>query len=118
MLCNRRKGVLTFEWILLLTLLVIGIVGGLTVMRDSIIIECAETADAILHHDHSYQIEPSLHVKLITSRGVILNKATGELLETDSEMSVLSGFSGGSEYIDYGNSVYQSHVTVKAPAKE
>ncbi|MDO4628530.1 MAG: hypothetical protein Q4C70_05060 [Planctomycetia bacterium] len=116
MLRNRRKGILTFEWILLITLLVIGIVGGLTVMRDSIIIECAETADAMLHHDHSYHIEPSLKVTLYTSGGTII--VNGEADSSDEKIPVYSGYSAGSEFIDYSNAVQHSHVTIRTPQKE
>jgi len=38
---NRRKrlGILTFEWILLVTLVVIGIIGGLSAVRNAILCE-------------------------------------------------------------------------------
>ena len=49
-------GVLTFEWILLVTLLVIGIVGGVAAVRDAIIDELGDVAQAMLTLDQSYTI--------------------------------------------------------------
>ena len=53
---NDESGVLTFEWILLLTLLVIGIVGGLAAVRDAYIIELSSAASAITALDLGYSI--------------------------------------------------------------
>ena len=53
---NDESGVLTFEWILLLTLLVIGIVGGLAAVRDAYIIELSSAANAITSLDMGYSI--------------------------------------------------------------
>lgn len=36
---SSRRGVLTFEWILLISLLVIGIIGGLSAVRNSLLSE-------------------------------------------------------------------------------
>ena len=44
---NRRRGMLTVEWILLLTVLVIGIIGGLGAVRIAINAELQDLADAI-----------------------------------------------------------------------
>jgi len=55
-------GILTFEWILLVTLLVIGIVGGVAAVRDAIIDELGDVAQAMLALDQSYTI---LHPLLI-----------------------------------------------------
>lgn len=44
---HRRRGFLTVEWILLITLLVIGIVGGLVVVRDAILDELKDMSHAI-----------------------------------------------------------------------
>lgn len=64
---NEESGVLTFEWILLITLLVIGIVGGLAVIRDAYVIEAAETAEAMMALNQSYVIQPSLGAIITTS---------------------------------------------------
>jgi hypothetical protein len=47
-------GVLTFEWTLLIVLVVFGIVGGLAAARDVMIDELGDTAQAILAFDQSY----------------------------------------------------------------
>lgn len=52
----RRKGLLTFEWILLVTLMVIGIMGGITILRDVLIVKTAQAAEATLRVNHSYHI--------------------------------------------------------------
>jgi Flp pilus assembly pilin Flp len=44
---RRRRGVLTFEWLLLITVVVIGIVGGLSTVRDALINELDELAAAV-----------------------------------------------------------------------
>jgi Flp pilus assembly pilin Flp len=53
---REDEGVLTFEWILLITLLVIGVVGGISVVRDAINVELLDVADAILTLDQSYTV--------------------------------------------------------------
>jgi len=62
-------GVLTFEWTLLVVVLVFGIVGGLAAARDVMIDELGDTAEAILEFDQSYSfagitgvIGPSVYV--------------------------------------------------------
>ena len=52
----EEDGVLSFEWTLLLTLLVLGIVGGLAGARDAIIDEFGDVAQAMLALDHSMTI--------------------------------------------------------------
>jgi hypothetical protein len=49
-------GVLSFEWVLLLTLLTIGIVSGLTGARDAMIDELGDVAHAAICLDQSYFI--------------------------------------------------------------
>ena len=56
------EGVLTFEWVLLVTLLVIGIVGGVAAVRDAIIDELGDVAQAMLALDQSFTI---LHPLLV-----------------------------------------------------
>lgn len=46
---RRRRGVLTLEWILLVTVIVIGIVGGLAVVRTATLGELQDLAEAITH---------------------------------------------------------------------
>lgn len=44
---TKRRGVLTLEWILLVTVLVIGIIGGLGAVRNATIGELVDLAEAI-----------------------------------------------------------------------
>ncbi len=44
---RKRRGVLTFEWILLISLLVIGIIGGLSAVRNALLCELNQLADCI-----------------------------------------------------------------------
>lgn len=53
---NETDGVLSFEWILLLTLLTIGIVGGIAAARDAIIDELGDVAEAAQGIDQSYSL--------------------------------------------------------------
>jgi len=53
---REDEGVLTFEWILLITVLVIGIVGGLSAVRDAVITELGDVAEAMISLDQSYVI--------------------------------------------------------------
>ena len=59
---NEDDGVLSFEWTLLLTLLTIGIVGGLAAARDAIIDELGDAAQAMLALDHTMTIDFPLQV--------------------------------------------------------
>ncbi|HZN35210.1 MAG TPA: hypothetical protein VFB80_15385 [Pirellulaceae bacterium] len=60
----EEDGVLSFEWVMLLTLLVIGIVGGVAAARDAIIDELGDTAQVMLAVDQSYHIGFPLLVQL------------------------------------------------------
>jgi len=59
-ICGRvlreDAGVLTFEWILLITLLVLGIIGGLTAVRDAVVDELGDVAGAVVNFDQSYTV--------------------------------------------------------------
>ena len=59
---NEDDGVLTFEWVLLVTLLTFGIVSGLAGARDAIIDELGDVAQAMLALDQTYTIEFPLSV--------------------------------------------------------
>jgi Flp pilus assembly pilin Flp len=56
------EGVLTFEWILLLTLVVIGVIGGIAGIRDAINHEAQGTVGAVVSLDQSYFVAPPLGV--------------------------------------------------------
>ena len=49
---------MSFEWVLLVTLLAIGIVGGVSAVRDAIISELGDVAGAVVHIDQSYSVLP------------------------------------------------------------
>ncbi len=51
---SEDDGVLSFEWVLLITLLAIGIVGGLAAGRDAILDELGDIAELTLTFDQSY----------------------------------------------------------------
>lgn len=53
---REDEGVLTFEWILLITVLAIGIVGGLSAVRDAVLTELGDVAEAVISLDQSYTI--------------------------------------------------------------
>lgn len=50
----QRRGVLTFEWMLLFVLLTIGVIGGVAAMRDSISLKFISTSQALGSLDTSY----------------------------------------------------------------
>jgi hypothetical protein len=53
---QEDDGVLSFEWVMLITLVVISVVGGLAAARDAIIDELGDAAQAMLALDNSYTI--------------------------------------------------------------
>lgn len=53
-----ETGSLTLEWIFLFTLLVVGIVGGIATIRNAVILEAAEDADAAVGLNDSYTVTP------------------------------------------------------------
>jgi Flp pilus assembly pilin Flp len=65
-LWNEDDGVLSFEWVLLVTLLTIGIVSGLSAARDAIIDELGDVAQAMVSLDQSYTIDFPLNVDVHT----------------------------------------------------
>ncbi len=58
------EGVLTFEWILLITVLVIGVVGGLSAVRDAVITELGDVSEAMISLDQSYTIVNPWEIKV------------------------------------------------------
>ncbi len=59
---KEEDGVLSFEWVLLVTLLTVGIVAGVAGARDAIIDELGDVAQAMLALDQSYSIDFPLGV--------------------------------------------------------
>jgi hypothetical protein len=68
-LWREDEGVLTFEWIMLLTLLVIGVIGGVAAIRDAIILECQGVVGAIVSLDQSYYVAQPLTVSVSSPGG-------------------------------------------------
>ena len=62
-----EQGVLTFEWVLLLTLLVIGIIGGLVAVRDAMSVELIDVAGAAAAVNLSYSVPASTKYGLGTT---------------------------------------------------
>lgn len=54
---QKRRGMLTFEWILLFAVLTIGIVGGVAVMRDTISLKYMQMGGAVGSLNTSYTVE-------------------------------------------------------------
>lgn len=44
---HRRRGVLTLEWVLLVTVVVIGVIGGLGAVRNATVGELSDLAESI-----------------------------------------------------------------------
>jgi len=53
---NEQQGVLTFEWVLLITLVVIGVIGGVSAVRDAMISEMGDVCGAMVAVDQSYTV--------------------------------------------------------------
>jgi len=66
-LWTEDDGVLSFEWTLLIVLVVIGIISGLGAARDVIIDELGDTAQVMLAVDQSYTITFPLAVSVHTT---------------------------------------------------
>ena len=61
---QEQDGVLSFEWTLLLSLLVLGVVAGLAAARDAVIDELGDAAQAVLNLDNSYSIDWPLEIEI------------------------------------------------------
>ena len=63
-LWHQQDGVLSYEWTLLFTLMVIGIVAGLAAARDATIDELGDAAQAMLALDGSFVISLPLAMSI------------------------------------------------------
>jgi Flp pilus assembly pilin Flp len=63
-LWTENDGVLSFEWTLIVTLLVIGVVAGLSAARDAVIDELGDAAQAMLALDDSYVLDQPLRLQI------------------------------------------------------
>ena len=90
---NEDDGVLSFEWILLVTLLTIGIVSGISAARDAIIDEFGDVAQAMLALDQSYTIDFPLNVDVHTVDATSASDSsfTDALIYTDCGRTTLIG---------------------------
>ena len=61
---HEQDGVLSYEWTLLLTLVVSGIVAGLSAARDGVIDELGDAAQAMLALDGSFVISQPLAISI------------------------------------------------------
>jgi hypothetical protein len=61
---NEDDGVLSFEWVVLTTLVVISVVGGLAAARDAMIDELGDVAQGMLALDGSYTISYPLQLAI------------------------------------------------------
>jgi len=94
-LWREEDGVLSFEWVLLVTLVVIGIVGGLAAARDAITDELGDAAEAMLSLDGSYTISYPLQI------AVNINNGQGAVV---AGLASDSGFIDTRSYGDCGRS--------------
>jgi Flp pilus assembly pilin Flp len=88
---HEEDGVLSFEWTLLLTLLALGVVGGLAAARDAIIDELGDLAQAAQGIDQSYSLSD---VDLnLTINGIPFTSTTNpsQFAETAADQSVTDG---------------------------
>jgi Flp pilus assembly pilin Flp len=63
-LWKEEDGVLSFEWVLMVSLLTLGIVAGLCAARDGVIDELGDAAQAMLALDDSYRIDFPLQISI------------------------------------------------------
>ena len=82
---KEDDGVLSFEWVLLVTLLTIGIVSGVAAARDAIIDELGDVAQAMLALDQSYTIDFPLQVTVhaVTTSSASDSSFTDALIYSD-----------------------------------
>lgn len=92
----EEDGVLAFEWTLLLTILVIGIVSGVAAVRDGIIDELGDIAQMMLAVDQSYTISFPLNVDTHTVDGTSSSDSafTDALTYTDCDRDLLPAGQG------------------------
>lgn len=102
-----EKGVLTFEWILLLAVLVVGIVGGLSAVRDSLIVELSDVSAGILSLSQSYLIKTPV---LITQEQT-LAMPIGPFSSGIADGSVYEDLTGEIELVRMNQNLYDGMNT-------
>ena len=63
---KQDDGVLSFEWTVLTSLLTVGVVSGIASVRDAVIDEMGDVAQAMVALDQSYYIQPPLAAQVHT----------------------------------------------------
>ncbi len=93
---SEEDGLLAFEWTLLLTVLVIGIVSGVAAVRDGIIDELGDIAQMMLAVDQSYTISFPLNAQVHTVDGTSSSDSafTDALIYTDCDRDLLPAGQG------------------------
>ena len=66
----QDDGVLSFEWTMLVSLLTVGVVSGIASVRDAVIDEMGDVAQAMVSLDQSYCITAPLGVEVHTGVGM------------------------------------------------
>lgn len=86
---KEQDGLLSFEWVLLVTLLTIGVVSGIAAARDAIIDEMGDVAQAMLALDQSFTIAFPLliQVHVATTSSASDSSFTDALTYTDCTRS-------------------------------
>ena len=110
---RKRRGVLTFEWILILAILVIGIVGGLAVVRDSQIIECSSVAEAIISLNSSYTIQVPILVEIKTQSREMIDDGDNVFM-SDAWIVLVPSYASGSVYHDIFAQTHDQNVQLQA----
>ena len=108
---KEESGVLTFEWILLITVLVIGIVGGLSAVRDAMICELADVTGAMMALDQSYMISWPWEVN--TPDGVIDGAAGSAFRDVNGKY--IQGRKSGMASMDAGAGPGENDGTIGFP---
>ena len=105
-LMKDENGLLTFEWILLITLLVIGIIGGISVIRDALIIEAAETAGSIVALSQDYAVTGPLKIEVSDSKGISvkMTETTGNKSSFTDEIGKITITGSGAAATSNGTS--------------
>lgn len=65
---REDDGVLSFEWVLMITLLTIGVVAGLAAARDAVVDEVGDAAQAMVALDQSYYVDFPLQQYIVDPR--------------------------------------------------
>ena len=66
---HETDGVLSFEWVMLTSLLTVGVVSGVASVRDAVTDEMGDVAQAMVSLDQSYVIQPPLAINVHTVGG-------------------------------------------------